>query len=269
MTGKYEYADSAPASLIGLHRKWVEIYEPFAKARLARPGDTWCINTMYRLISKESEPIMKRVWKSLARQTPPPLYDVADLEEWKMYSAGLDLWGAVEDAMMPPPPHWRKSPGEKAEELLAIAKKARELSRLIERSRYLGKTSVYSLFSTEALSALIRRLNADEYIELKFMPRSTSFDEAVRFALPWHPSVERILEALAEYASKNAKQPDVVKRKTRNYEAVYFARVMTDHMVERYGKPLRGVVAAVGGLFFDVMDEEFVRKNAPARKKSG
>ncbi len=78
-----------------------------------------------------------------------------------------------------------------------------------------------------------------------------------------------LTNTVADEAIKRASIAPIVRKRGANYEAIYFARVMTDYMVEQFNQPLRDVVVAVGGLFFDNIDDAFVRKNAPTRKKTG
>lgn len=206
---------------------------------------------------------MQKVWKSLTKRTPPSPDEVNESEKWKSDFAGALLMVAVQMAMNPLSEHQRKTPKEKKEELLFIAKKARELARLIGRNPYLERKSVYDLFSSDALSDIARMIK-EGYTGANYSGFA-SYDDAIKFALPRHPTIEQILLSLAEQATKEASQPDIVKRKTKNYEALYFVRKMTSLMKQFYGQPLRGVVAAVGSLFFDEIDEDFVRKNAPTR----
>lgn len=83
---------------------------------------------------------------------------------------------------------------------------------------------------------------------------------------------ERWYEDLAALAEKMPEIPKVVSSPgTSNAHKLYFLRELTDYLAGKYGRPMRSLVLALAGLYFDVSDMSVndLAKYAPVKKVSG
>jgi len=247
---RHEYSRHAPRNLLRL-------------AHTVREADKKNLfGPLYTLISEKAEPTMKPVWKALTKREK---HVQGNNEQSATDSAAMFLLEEVSSALNPPPPEKRRTRQRHAEDMMAISKSARELSRMVERSATLGESSVFELFSEDQLVWIAAAMDAEETIACAALDTKRSVVEAIRMRLLLgDPSISSVLHSLADLAGNLAKTPPLVRNvNIKNYEAVYFSRRMSWAMIRRYGQPLHATVAAVGSLFFgDVMTEEFVRKNS-------
>jgi hypothetical protein len=129
----------------------------------------------------------------------------------------------------------RKTRLEKKQELHAISEKSVELAKLIKQSALANALSYEVVEDCVKCNALLQ-----------------------------YESIKEILLKLAEKLEAEAEiAPTAGKPNTDNAHSIVFVRRLTESMREKFGQPLRMVVANTACVFFDTGDinEKFVRDN--------
>ena len=236
---KHEYAKFVPESLINIHQREIENHGEGSKK-----ADIYC-----KLLSKENELESRKVLYKIAllmQGYKQPLRKEYQVDDAMVFIAGSLVHDIVESALHAPA--IKKTKKEKEGELLMIAKRADELSKLIGRNQHFQGRKVFQAFTTAEILELSDKIKPEEF---RF-PKLRATVSNMLYLLPDKPTFESILNGIAEEAQAEAKkEPLVPKTKNENYELVYFIRSVYLSFMAYFQAPLHEHNAALARIFFD------------------
>ncbi len=197
------------------------------------------IEILEKLIIRENDPNIREIWQHFENKS---------FDELKYFLFVIEIKKASDY-----PQSMRRTGKTKISELNTIAKKSRELSKLIKYNHWLERTPAFDFFPLD------RKQDIEKQLSIKNL-RMYSFLTA--------PIFENILEEVANKAERETKQPVLAKQPNKkDANHVYFARILSNYMASTFNDPLHKEVTSITNAIFGTeKDPQFVESNTTRKR---